>query len=364
MGGGEISLKKLIQNLEGETFQAIIFVPNEGEISRLFRQKGYQVLIAPMPTLKNPNFIKIALTALRWVWLIRKNKINIIHANGSRACFYSGLAGKILRIPVVWHVRETRTDVRWYERVLSALANVILCVSKSVAQIRFACFNGRVGQKIRVVHNGVNTKLFKSNKVGRAVQRKELGLDEADILFGLIGNLNPGKGQDYFLTAFAKTRDRMQLKNIKVLIIGRPMNSGYLEYLERLVSTFKLQDAVTIKPYTDAIHEVYPSLDVFALPSETEGFSRSIIEAMSCGLPVIGTNIEAIREAVPNRRFGVLVSYRDVKALADAILALATDSEMRERMGVLNRRRVLSEFDITVHVRKIESIYKNQLSSL
>lgn len=362
LGGGEVSLYDLIRTLNREHFSPIVFQPAAGAIEEKIQSLGIPAQVSPLPPVKNA-FPWLPLSAL-WQLLavLRVYKPSIIHANGSRACFYCVLAGRLLGIPVLWHVRETIKDVFLYDRLLFTLSRAVVCVSDSVKTKRFASLRDRWKGKIHVVRNGVDSSIFHRNPSSRERVRRELGIEESEILFGVVANYVPLKGQDFFLQAAAALRNSDPALPFKVLLIGRPIDTLFLNRLRNLATELRLDDKVLFREHTDRIAEIYSALDVFVLPSRREGFSRSILEAMSTGLPVLATQLSEIQEAVVEGQNGLLVPHGDVETLRRAALTLAKDRGLREAMGALNREKVEDEFSLIAHARSMETIYSQILS--
>jgi glycosyltransferase involved in cell wall biosynthesis len=103
-----------------------------------------------------------------------------------------------------------------------------------------------------------------------------------------------------------------------------------------------------------------PHFDLFVLPSDWEGVSKALLEAMACGLPVIASAVGGTPEVVVNGTSGLLVPPRDVQALAAAIDLLLADSQQRAAMGQAARLRAGQEFSLEMTVARLSSLY-NQL---
>jgi len=92
-----------------------------------------------------------------------------------------------------------------------------------------------------------------------------------------------------------------------------------------------------------------------------EGLPRVVIEAMACGLPVVGTDVSGTNEAVVQDETGLLVPPKDATSLANAIMKLVNDPQLRTRFGKNGRQRVQKVFDIKEHVDRVESVYQELL---
>jgi glycosyltransferase involved in cell wall biosynthesis len=204
LGGGEISFFELIRKLDKGLFKPIVIVPAAGEIERKLQCNNIEVHLIPFPSLKSI----IKLSPLKAVFnlckFLREKRIDLIHANGSRVCLYGAIAGRIIKTPVIWHVRESLKDLLLYDWLLAILANAIICVSKSVQLKRFGRFGQSVNKKISIVYNGVDTSEFQESFERRDKVRTQFSLKPSEILIGLIGNIIPRKAQDFFLKDLRK----------------------------------------------------------------------------------------------------------------------------------------------------------------
>lgn len=357
LGGGEISLIELIKKLDKTRFYPIAIVPKQGQIRNKLKANNVEVYICKFPSIKYFLNGSPLISLIKFIRFLKLKKINILHANGSRVTFYAGIAGKILNIPIIWHVRETVKDIFLYDFFLGFLASKIICVSKSVKKKRFAILGKFINKKIQVIYNGVDTELFKNDVFARDKMRKKLNF-ENQVVFGLIGNFVPLKGQNFFLEGFALAIKKMPSLRAKVLLIGRPLDKAYYESLISLSNRLDIGNKILFKNYSPNIQETLPALDVFVLPSKREGFSRSMLEAMSCSLPIIATKISEIEEAICDNENGILVDFMDKEKMASAVIKLCNNENMREKIGRFNQLVVNKKFNLFLHARAVESIFK------
>ena len=359
-GGGEISFFELIKGLDRKKFNPLIIVPGDGEIVQSVAGLGLEVSICPLPPLKTMVLGLPLWSLIRLAGILRSTSINLIHSNGSRACFYSGMAGLLLKIPMIWHVRETIQDIAVYDKLLARLSAAIICVSSSVKVKRFAKFGSRISDKIHVAYNGVDTQRFNRNQNVRERIRRQYGIEES-MLFGIVGNLIPLKGHDFFLRSLALAKKLRPDLAVKAIFIGKFLDPEYEGRLRRLMVDLKLEDFVSLTGFAADVPAYLAALDVLALPSRREGCSRSLIEAMSAGLPVVASDISEIEEAVRPKKNAILVKYGDVAQMAAGIIELAENKKLRDDMGRENRKRAREMFSLKTHVDSIQRIYENEL---
>jgi glycosyltransferase involved in cell wall biosynthesis len=357
LGGGEHSLFLLIESLMHSDFEPVGIVPGKGEIGERLEIRGIASTICPLNSLRSGTRKFFFRDLKTLIGAAKDCGIKIIHANGSRACLYGGIAGRLLGIPVVWHVRETIRDHLAYDGLLGFLAARIVCASHAIVHERFAPFGLLFSRKTTVVYNGVVLDQLQRDEEKRYVIRTELGIEEADVLIGMVGNFIPLKGHKFVIKGIAEACKSHPGFRVKLLCVGRVLDAGYHRGILALAKEEGLEDRIIFMDYSTDIRGILSAADVFTLPSKREGFSRSLLEAMGMGLPVIATNIPAIAEAVEDQSGGILVDDGDVDAMAAAILKLCQEPDLRERMGRRNRERVMKHFTMDIHRKEIENVY-------
>ena len=349
-GGGEVSLLNLVDNLDRSRFTPFVVCPGEGALADAFKAMGLQPVIIPLPTLRRCNPLRWVTTIHRFIRFIRYCRIDCIHSNGSRAALYSGMSAQLMHIPFLAHFRVELTD-GLIDRLIALMATRVLVVSRGAAR-RFAWLPD---QKKNIIYNGVNTSLFTLGRDNR-IFRETFSIKEEQTVIGYVGRLSPEKGLEVLLDAMAEiAADR---NDISLVIVGK----GPMDYTGRLhlrASRNSLDDRVFFAGYHQNLQEVYPSFDLLCLPSFTEAFNRSIIEAMSCGLPVIATGVGGNDEAVADGESGYIVPPGDPVALAGAIRKLTDDPALMSTMGTTGRNIVLQRFSIENNVRATQQVYES-----
>jgi glycosyltransferase involved in cell wall biosynthesis len=237
------------------------------------------------------------------------------------------------------------------------LSTTVICVSKSVFKKRLAKFKRILENKNKIVYNGVDTRIFCMDKAARDNFRFDLGINR-HVLFGVVGNITPHKGQDLFLEGLAAVKRNRPGLPIKGLMIGRMLDRKYHANLEKMMRKHNLENDVIFLDYDENIKKIYSALDVFVLPTQREGFSRSVLEAMSTGLPVIATRLSEIEEAVIDGENAILIEPNDIDEMANAIIHIFSQSDLRTKMGQKNRKRAIDNFDLNSHLSAVQSLYE------
>jgi glycosyltransferase involved in cell wall biosynthesis len=198
--------------------------------------------------------------------------------------------------------------------------------------------------KLTFIPNGVDVNRF-------VPSRKTAGSDGGNICF--VGRIEKQKGLDHLLRAFSLMKT--VCNDVQLFIVGEGQQR---EPLEKLVQSLGLEGRVTFTGSSQEVLTYYQTSEIFVLPSLAEGMSSSLLEAMSCGLPVVVTAIGGNREMVewgsdpngiPVCQFkiadcGILVNPEDSKGLAGALSKLLDDSTLRKQLGEKARKLIVSRF--------------------
>ncbi|HXF92291.1 MAG TPA: glycosyltransferase [Nitrospiraceae bacterium] len=345
VGGGEVSLLMLLGALDRVRWAPIVVVPAEGMVARRCRAMDIPIHVVPMPTLRGLGS-RLLQGVLAFARLMRDMKVALVHANGSRAMVYAGLASMWVRRPVIWHVRVAESDGR-LDRVLFRLADRVIVNSAAVGE-RFAWADMK---KVRCIHNGVNMVHFAPRPAPRDL-RKRLGMAEGEPVAASVGRFVAYKGYGDLLEAAALVQ-RVRPDTRWVLAGEGELRSG----LEAQSRKLGLGLRVHFTGWLDDVREVLALCDVFVLPSRGEHFGRVLIEAMAMAKPVVATDGGGVPEIVRHGETGLLVPPGRPAHLAQAILILLNDPAYAVTLGMAGRERVEREFSLPKHVAAVEQLY-------
>lgn len=211
---------------------------------------------------------------------------------------------------------------------------------------------------IRVIPMGVDTDFFSKSKDRRKEQNRRGG-QEKIVLYA--GRLIEVKGVEYLVRAFPSVLEKQS--STKLLIVGSgPSRADLVSLSERLRLQEKVifQDAVS----QEELVRYYSMADVFVLPSvttdagETEGLGVVLLEAMACGVPVIGSAIGGIPDIIKDGETGLLSLEKDPDDLAEKICSLLRDKDLRQKVTENAFRFVAEEFSWDVVARRFKGIYE------
>lgn len=209
------------------------------------------------------------------------------------------------------------------------------------------------GKEIEVTPFGINIEQFKPEKVDRAALTP---FTERDIVVGTIKLLEDKYGINYLIEAFSIVLRRHPELPLKLLIVG---DGSERKNLENLTEKLEIKEKVYFAGMADYSKVPYFNrvLDVYAALSNDESFGVAIIEAQSCGKPVVVSNAGGLPEVVEEGKTGFVVEKKNVEAAAEKLEKLVLDADLRERMGKAGRERVIKLYDWNENVAQMMKIY-------
>jgi glycosyltransferase involved in cell wall biosynthesis len=336
----------------------MVVCPEEGVFVERLRQISIPIEVIPMPQIKSFHLPPILSTLFKFRNLIKKRRIDLVHANDLRAALYSGRAARWQEIPFLWHVRVMESG-GVAEKLAFSLADKVIVNSQAVGE-KFSGW-ARKEEKVEVIYNGIDLEEFNPGYRGQNI-RKNFNWPRNIPLVGIIGELTPKKGHHYFLEAAAQVLK--EIPETKFLIVGSdPPRRGCGKEIKSLAKKLGLAEKVIFLGYQEEIRDILISLSLLVHCPRWEGFGRVLVEAMACGKPVVATRVGGIPEIVEDKVTGLLVSAENPEALAKAIIALLQDKEKACRLGMAGRKRAEKMFDIEESVKKTEKVYENLLGT-
>jgi glycosyltransferase involved in cell wall biosynthesis len=368
LGGGEIALYHLLLHLDRERFRPLVILGEEGPLVEKIRDLGIETCVIPLPTnvsdtrkesLGAGSLLRIremgAIIAYSWrlARFIKERGVWLVHTNSLKADIIGGVAARLARVPVVWHIRD-RIDSDYLPAAVVSLFRCLcriipnFVVANSAATLETLRLPGH--GRNAVVHDGV-------------VPRIPAGKSSSAILIGLVGRITRWKGQHVFLEAAAVVRKTFP--SARFQIIGSAMfgEEAYEREIRALATSLGLDDCVEFLGFRSDVQQLICELDILVHASITgEPFGQVIVEAMDAARPVVATRGGGVPEIVQDGVTGLLVPMGDVSAMAGAVGQLLADPERAMQMGLAGRERVLRRFTVEVTARRLESVFERILA--
>jgi len=183
LGGGQRSLFLLLKSLNKERYIPLLMLPAGGSLTKLADKEKIDTAIMDTPSLRHFNFIKCAKSIMIIKRFLKEKDIDLIHTDAPRQTFYLGLLSKILKIPLIWHVRIAEPQNALYDKLLYFLSDKIIAVSAAAAD-RFKKFKD-FKDKVDIIYNAVDLEEFDA-KVARQQTRQKFGINDSDMLIGCV----------------------------------------------------------------------------------------------------------------------------------------------------------------------------------
>jgi glycosyltransferase involved in cell wall biosynthesis len=291
--------------------------------------------------------------------VMREHDINVIQTHGYKSNTIGFFLQMLHRCPWIGFAHgyiDDNQKNRLYNRIdrlVLRRADRIVAVAGSMKALLVR--HGVAAQKIRVVHNAIDPGEAVPGVSGEEIRRRN-GFAPDQLVIGVIGRLNPEKGQMIFLQAMEKAA--RVVPGAKALIIGdgqdRPM-------LERFCLERGLSERVLFLGYQERIADYYQILDLLVLPSLSEGLPNTVLEAMSFGVPVLATAVGGVPEIIENGN-GRMVPPNDPEALAAGMIELLGDGALRQAIGSKGKETVVARFAAGGRARQIVNLYEELLS--
>lgn len=293
--------------------------------------------------------------------LMASRGIDHVHCHFARHPALAGLiVSRLTGIPFSFtaHGSDVHVDRRMLCRKLREASFAI-----TISEFNRSVIQGDCGElprgKLHVLHVGVDTDVFHQPERGDPGAPNTLRIV-------CVGTLHEVKGQVHLIEACALLRQRGV--DVTCRLIGRGPDEGALR---KAIRRLGLGDQVTlVGPLPgDGVLEELRRADVLVAPSvvsargQREGIPVVLMEAMSCGLPVVSSRLSGIPELVDHERNGLLVTPGRADELAEALARLATAPDLRRRLGSSGRRTVERGFDLRASARTLVSLLRRSAAT-
>lgn len=354
-GGLENGLVNLIGRLNSDRFEHVVCaVRRLGPNAERLEAAGARVICLDTQAVSR-------FQAATLVRTIRDINPDLVHSR-NWAGIEAVLAGRWARSRGLIHSEhglEADTSIKepwrrnWFRRLAFELADRVLTVSHQLRDLH-AKRTGFPAQRITVIHNGVDSRRFQPDPAIRARVREELGFSPSEFCIGCVGNLTPVK--DYPTALRGLDSFDQACDNWRLVVVGEGPERPKLEEIVNAHPRWK--NRVTFLGLSHRVPELLAAMDVYLLSSVIEGISNSLLEAMASGLPAVATAVGGNPEVVVDGESGLLFPAGDFKKLAEQLLLIREQAELRASLARRARQRVREEFSIDSMVRKYQAVYE------
>lgn len=354
-GGAERQLKQLAPLLRARGFDLSILTRHEKGLA-------YYEVIDGVPVHRLPSIgpkpLAAATFTMSAVLLLFKLNPDIVHAHEILSpASIAVLSKRMRKHPVVLKILRggARGDVfklkrrpfwKSYLGNLNQMVDAFVAISQEIGNE--LSLLGVPDEKRIFIPNGVDTGRFAPISEDAKIKlRTRLALPATATIVVYAGRLVPEKRVDLLLKIWKEVHSKHP--NSCLLIVGQGSEADRLKKISG--------DGVQ---FTGQVEEATPYLqaaDLFVLPSSTEGLSNAMLEAMSCGLPVLSTNVGGAPDVIQHNLSGYLIPAEDMLSLQQGLETLLDDSTLRFRLGSNARARILSDFSLDSIAERLAALY-------
>jgi glycosyltransferase involved in cell wall biosynthesis len=349
-GGVQQGVLNLCSALDPREFRIIVVaLENGGAVASEIERAGAAEVIV----LGNQRKPWRTIPAL--VRLMRERQIDVVHASSYHPSLYARIAAIIAGVPVRMSyehsVFENKRPFRiLLNRLLEPFTHAFTAVGGAVAgQIRD--WYGYQPDKVHVIHNGVDVEQFRP-AVDRKSAKSAVCLDPERPVVGMVCRLDAKKGHCFF---FEAVKELSQTHDVQWLVIGAGRGEALVKAQAKEMGVDGL---VQFWGMRRDIPQILAALDVYVFPTLQEGFSNSLLEALSSGCAVVASDFPGNLEVVRHNQNGLVVPMSDSGAISAAVHALLDDPQLAQRLSVQARADIERNFSIAVYASKLSKLYK------
>jgi glycosyltransferase involved in cell wall biosynthesis len=313
--------------------------------------------------------VKDALTLLTLWRLFRRERPQIVHTHSAKAGIVGRWAAKLAGVPLIFH---TAHGFGFNDFQRPAVRNVYVALERFTGKITTKLFlvsyaNADKAEKCGMVCRGDWVLARDSIAVEEFLQprprRKKLAawkVPEDKVIVGMVACLKPQKSPEDFVEIAAAVLAKTDRAHFVIAGDGELRES-----VEDRIQKHGIGEHVTLLGWQNEkdMPETYRNLDIVVLTSLWEGLPCVFSEAMACELPIVATNVDGAREAIVEGENGYLHNPHDVPGMAQSVLKLIADADLRRTMGARGKSRVM-EFDIGTSVDTVDATYREHLKAL
>lgn len=355
IGGGESYLLGLVEHMDRSRFEPVVLSFTEGPMVDRLKAQGIKVHVIHT---ERPFDVRVWRKVKE---LIKEEEIDVVHAHGTRANSNMFWAAQKLQVPIVYtcHAWSFHPDQHplvkkfriWSERFLTSRMNVNICGSQA---------NRNTGKELFkkdfdavVIYNSIDPEKF--NPYGKYKDiRQELGIAKEEIVIASIARFTLQKQPLRLITAFAAVCKKVS--GVTLLMVGEgELREKALELIRQL----GIEQRVILQPFRQDVPDVLAAVDIFVLPSLWEAFPIALLEAMSMGKAVIGTNVDGTPEMIQHEQDGLLVDTEPLESnLEAAMTRLCLDGELRKKLQANAISSIYNRYNVETLARRNEDVYE------
>jgi|SRR5579863_380529 len=365
-GGAEKVSLTFLKNIDRSRFEVIPIIlirPWEGEnyFARELKGQRYRTFEVPVATTEKRDYLRVIRCYKMVHRILKSTHFDLVHTNGYFADIIGIPVARKLGIPSISTCHgfiSTDRKLRIYNKLdkrVLRFSNRIIAVSPAIRED--LSHDGIAESRVVVIQNAVAgyPGRWTCGQM-RSTRRVSLGFSEHDYVVGFTGRLSPEKGLRFLVQAISLLV--RSAASTKLVLIGEgPEHPALRTFAEEK----GLKEKVIFAGFQHDAESWLPCFDVFALPSLTEGTPMALLEAMSCGIPVVASAVGGIPSIIDPGVNGLLVPPGNPDALRDALYNLYMDRPLRRSLAEEGKKTIEVKFSIQDWIGRIENEYLDVL---
>jgi glycosyltransferase involved in cell wall biosynthesis len=288
---------------------------------------------------------------------LRRRGVTIAHCHDELAWFYASVAARLVpgvRVVVTFHGRRPNIGARHRQeqRLLARFASALVAVSEPL-QKTLVDELGLASDRVKLIVNGI-PMAPPADTEARQQARKRLGVPEDAFVVGTVGEMSPVKNLTLAIDAVKAAR--ADIPNVRLVLVG---DGAERANLEAAVARHGLDQQVVMTGVRRDVPKLLPAFDAYVCSSRYEGTSLSLLEAMSCGLPIVATDVGGNRELLGDGEYGRLVPLDNVGTMRSALVRHFQNPERRQALGLRAAAFVRSRYSIDAMISAYAALYRS-----
>jgi glycosyltransferase involved in cell wall biosynthesis len=342
VGGAEKGMVRILSGFNRDKYDITVVALRNGSGKLLPELEKIGIKTEILGAKTKYDFLHVAFHLYK---ILKKLDIQILICSLYHPTILGRIIGKLTKTPVIINWEHAEIFGGFFRKILNKItipfSDKIICDSEKVGVELKKCFH-LSDALIRVIPiGGINLCQYLYNE-------RELN---KNIEIGSVGRLTEQKGYIYLLKAVGIIKESRSNVNFSIIGDGPDFNK-----LQKLIEDFNLSDKIKLMGFHSDIPNILSKWHIYIQPSLWEGLCITVVEAIASGLPVVATNVGGIPESVIDGYNGFLVPPKDPKALAEKIIELVDNPELRTKMGERSRKIAEEKYSLDNMVNKIEEL--------
>jgi glycosyltransferase involved in cell wall biosynthesis len=288
--------------------------------------------------------------------ILLKNKIDIVFAHHFAPLSWSYFATRFTKIKLThaehsrWQLEQLQFPYKMLNRIFISRSEAIVAISKQIEDyyVNTMAVNKN---KVHFITNGIDLDRFA--RVNFSGLRDELGIRHEEKVIGMVANIKPLKNHKLLISAF--TRVLEEFNDVWLVLVGSDFSGGKVE---RFATKTEAAERILFLGQRHDVPQLLRIFDIFCLTSVYEGMPLTALEAMAAGVPVIGSDVLGINEIITDNVNGLLFPSNDRQKLAEAILKLLGDEDLRLRLSRAGKFFVKENHCLDYQIKEYENLFE------